>query len=242
MASITLRSTKGSPLTNTEVDNNFSNINTEVGTKLTATSYTAADVLTKIKTVDGIGSGLDADLLDGLASSSANTASTVVTRDSLGGFSAGAIIGTSFTGAVIGNVTGNATTATNGVVTTGSYSDPAWIISLAASKVGLGNVTNESKATMFTSPTFTGVPISTTAAAATNTTQIATCAFVGTAVTNGLATLGNMSAQASSNVTITGGSINSITVSTIGSNSTGTKTISTAAPTGGVNGDVWYRV
>ena len=33
MASITLRSTKGSPLTNTEVDNNFSNINAEVSTK-----------------------------------------------------------------------------------------------------------------------------------------------------------------------------------------------------------------
>lgn len=33
--------------------------------KLAASSYTAADVLTKIKTVDGSGSGLDADLLDG---------------------------------------------------------------------------------------------------------------------------------------------------------------------------------
>jgi hypothetical protein len=32
---------------------------------LPSTSYTAADVLTKIKTVDGSGSGLDADLLDG---------------------------------------------------------------------------------------------------------------------------------------------------------------------------------
>jgi hypothetical protein len=36
--------------------------------KLDATSYTASDVLTKIKTVDGSGSGLDADLLDGLDS------------------------------------------------------------------------------------------------------------------------------------------------------------------------------
>jgi len=36
------------------------------------------------------------------------------------------------------------------------YADPVWITSLAASKVGLGNVTNESKATMFSSPTFTG--------------------------------------------------------------------------------------
>jgi hypothetical protein len=35
---------------------------------LPAASYTAADVLTKIKTVDGAGSGLDADLLDGQSS------------------------------------------------------------------------------------------------------------------------------------------------------------------------------
>ena len=33
--------------------------------KLDKTSYTATDVLTKVKTVDGAGSGLDADLLDG---------------------------------------------------------------------------------------------------------------------------------------------------------------------------------
>ena len=32
---------------------------------LPAASYTAADVLAKVKTVDGVGSGLDADLLDG---------------------------------------------------------------------------------------------------------------------------------------------------------------------------------
>ena len=36
--------------------------------KLDSSSYTAADVLTKIKTVDGAGSGLDADLLDGQSS------------------------------------------------------------------------------------------------------------------------------------------------------------------------------
>jgi hypothetical protein len=91
MATITLRSTKGSPLTNTEVDNNFSNINTEVGTKLNSSSYTAADVLAKIITVDGAGSGLDADLLDGLNSATTNTASTIVARDASGNFSAGTI-------------------------------------------------------------------------------------------------------------------------------------------------------
>jgi hypothetical protein len=51
-----------------------------------------------------------------------------------------------------------------GDISSGSlYADPAWITSLAASKVGLGNVTNESKATMFTSPTFTGTVAGVTA-------------------------------------------------------------------------------
>lgn len=38
---------------------------TQVNTKLNSSAYTAADVLSKVKTVDGVGSGLDADLLDG---------------------------------------------------------------------------------------------------------------------------------------------------------------------------------
>jgi len=41
---------------------------TALGTKLAASSYTAADVLAKIKTVDGAGSGLDSDKLDGQSS------------------------------------------------------------------------------------------------------------------------------------------------------------------------------
>jgi len=39
-----------------------------IATKLASADYTASDVLTKIKTVDGAGSGLDADLLDGQSS------------------------------------------------------------------------------------------------------------------------------------------------------------------------------
>ncbi len=104
MATITLRSTKGSPLTNTEVDNNFSNINTEVGTKLNSSAYTAADVLAKLLTVDGSGSGLDADLLDGLTQTTANTGSTIVARDASGNFSAGTITA---------NLTGTASVASS---------------------------------------------------------------------------------------------------------------------------------
>jgi len=52
------------------VDGVTSNIQTQLDAKLASSSYTAADVLTKIKTVDGAGSGLDADLLDGVDSAS----------------------------------------------------------------------------------------------------------------------------------------------------------------------------
>jgi hypothetical protein len=40
-----------------------------------------------------------------------------------------------FTGDVVGDVSGNAGTVTNGVYTTGSYADPTWISSLASSKI-----------------------------------------------------------------------------------------------------------
>ena len=51
-------------------------------------------------------------------------------------------------------------------------------VTLSSADVGLDKVTNESKATMFTTPTFTGTPTAPTAAAGTDTTQIATTAFV----------------------------------------------------------------
>jgi len=51
-------------------------------------------------------------------------------------------------------------------------------------QVGLGNVTNESKATMFTNAALTGTPTAPTASAGTNSTQIATTAFVKTAIDN----------------------------------------------------------
>jgi hypothetical protein len=49
---------------------------------------------------------------------------------------------------------------------------------ITATMVGLGNVTNASQATMFSSPNFTGTPTAPTAGLGTNTTQIATTAFV----------------------------------------------------------------
>ncbi|MGO4345547.1 hypothetical protein AB4Z45_08655 [Paenibacillus sp. MCAF9] len=52
------------------------------------------------------------------------------------------------------------------------------VVTLTSADVGLGNVTNESKATMLTSAALTGVPTAPTAATATNSTQIATTAYV----------------------------------------------------------------
>jgi hypothetical protein len=102
MANLTLRTTKGSPLTATELDNNFANLNTDIASRLTVAGLRAA-----ILEIDGTGSGIDADLLDGQVASSINTVSTIVARDSSGNFAAGGI-------------TASSLTSTNGLAVTGS--------------------------------------------------------------------------------------------------------------------------
>ncbi len=77
-----------------------SKISSELSAKLNSSSYTASDILTKLKTVDGASSGLDADLLDGLHASSTNAVNSIVARDASGNFSAGTI-----TAALSGNAT-----------------------------------------------------------------------------------------------------------------------------------------
>jgi hypothetical protein len=97
--------------------------------------------------------------LVGRASSSANTANTLVLRDGSGNFAAGTITA-NLTGNVTGNVTGNLTgTASN------------------ASSLG-GNLANTYAP--LASPTFTGTPAAPTASGGTNTTQVATTAYVQT--------------------------------------------------------------
>ena len=67
------------------VISNVDGLQAELDAKLNSSIYTAADVLAKIKTVDGAGSGLDADLLDGvqaasfLRSDATDSASGVIT-------------------------------------------------------------------------------------------------------------------------------------------------------------------
>jgi hypothetical protein len=105
--------------------------------------------------------------------------------------------------------------------------------------------TTSSNLVFAASPTLTGTPLAPTAAPGTNTTQIATTAFV-TAATG---TLGTMSTQNASAVAITGGTVSGVAITsstvgglTLGTNGTGTKTISTSTPTGGSDGDIWYQV
>lgn len=92
------------------------------------------------------------------------------------------------------------------------------------------------------SPAFTGTPTAPTASPGTNTTQIATTAFTTAEITAATGSLGTMSTQNANNVAITGGTVNSLTVTSFGTNAYGTKTVSTSAPSGGNNGDIWYQV
>ena len=74
------------------------------------------------------------------------------------------------------------------------------------------------------SPALTGTPTGPTAAATTNTTQLATTAFVRTEITN-LGTIGTMAAQNANAVAITGGTVTGITDITVADGGTGVSTI-----------------
>ncbi len=106
-----------------------------------------------------------------------------------------------------------------------------------------GNLDVSGNVTVAGTLSVTGIPTIPTAIAGTNTTQAASTAFVAAAVTAATGSLGTMSTQAASAVNITGGTITGTTVNavTVGSNASGTKTKSTSSPSGGVDGDIWYK-
>jgi hypothetical protein len=158
-------------------------------------------------------------------------------------------------------VLGNTTAAGTGLVVAAGTTVPMFTDGTNFSAAGLpaGGATTGTGSLVFSaSPTFTGAPLAPTANAGTNTTQIATTAFVNSAVTTATGSLGTMSTQNASAVTITGGSITGITdlavadggtgVSTLAANSVllgnGTSAIQTVAPStsGNVltsNGTTW---
>jgi hypothetical protein len=92
--------------------------------------------------------------------------------------------------AALGDDASFATTVTTSIGLKAPIESPAFtgtVTGITKTMIGLGNVLNETKATAFTSPAFTGTPTAPTAATTTNTTQIATTAFVQQEITSGAA-------------------------------------------------------
>lgn len=105
------------------------------------------------------------------------------------------------------SISGNAATATNGVVTTGTYANPSWITSLSGAKV-TGDISgNSGSATkLATARNINGVAFDGTAAISVN--------------TNSLVTFDNSGTGATSGSTFNGGTARTISYNTIGSPST----------------------
>jgi hypothetical protein len=165
MATIVLRNVKGSPLTNAEVDANFNNINSEVGTKLNSSSYTATDVITKVKSVDINTANINVARLNGFNAATTNTVSTIVARDSNGDFAAGTITAVTLIGNVTGNITGNLTgTVTgnasnvNGTVAINNGGTGGTTASSARTNLELGSIaTQNSNSVSITGGSITGI-------------------------------------------------------------------------------------
>ena len=105
------------------------------------------------------------------------------------------------------NISGNAATATNGVVTTGSYADPAWITSLAGSKIA-GNISGNAgtATTLATARTINGVSFNGSANISVN-------------LNNNL-TFNNGGSGAASGVNFSGSAATTISYNTVGAPST----------------------
>jgi len=212
-----------------------SKITTALGTKLDSASYTASDVLAKLLTVDGSGSGIDADLLDGQTGSYYNDGNNIVwsTAATAGKFYTGTTTPTGTTRLNYSgyfyptwiNLLGSSDTASTashyyvetasdgfvrpktlanvrteivtkaavetvltGNITTHTHDDTTTLASLgvtvtAAELNFVDGVTSAIQTQLnakapLASPALTGVPTAPTATAGTNTTQVATTAFV----------------------------------------------------------------
>jgi len=150
--------------------------------------------------------------LVGRASSSANTANTLVLRDGSGNFAAGTITAT-LTGNVTGNVTGNL----NGTVGAGTPNTGAFTTLSSTGNTTIGDASGDTL-TVNATPTFNvRIPV--------------------TSLINGTAT-GTGDIVLATGPTITGATVNG---NVVGANSVGARTVSTSAPSGGSNGDIWYR-
>ena len=105
------------------------------------------------------------------------------------------------------SITGNAGTATNGVVTTGSYADPAWITSLAGSKISGSIAGNAGTATtLATARTINGVSFNGSANISVN--------------VNNAITFNNAGSGAASGTTFNGSAARTISYNSVGAPST----------------------
>lgn len=176
MASLTLRNVKGTPLTNTEIDNNFTNLNTELSAKLDSPASNGITIRTGSTTsvnrsvvASGVGltvtngTGVAGDITIVSSATAANTPSTLVFRDSSGNFSANTITA-NLTGDVTGNLNGiigaaspaagtfttlTANTSVSGTGFTNYFASPPALGSSAANTVRGTTVT---ATTTFTGP------------------------------------------------------------------------------------------
>lgn len=112
MASLTLRQTKGAALTHTEVDNNFTSLNTELGTKVQSVSGTTNRITVSGTTAPTI------DLASGIATPGSATLATI-TVDSYGritAYSSGTAYTNADTRAAVSGGTGITYTQATGVI------------------------------------------------------------------------------------------------------------------------------
>lgn len=149
------------------------------------------------------------------------------------------------------NVTGTLPVANGGTGSTATTycsltANVTGTLPVANGGTGVTTSTGTGNVVLSASPTLTGSPVAPTQAAGDNSTKIATTAYVATAVSGVAGSLGTMAIQNANAVAITGGTVAGITGSinsvTPGSNATGSRTVSTGGPSGGSNGDIWYKV
>jgi len=233
MATITLHSVKGGSLTNDEVDANWNNINQELVTKVSQSELTEAiDSLTD--EIESSSSDLTTLINSKIANSAGsvsntNYASQSITYDKISQISqAWTFVGSiSLTGSFVasGNISGVNISGTSGSFTNLTATGPTNLGTIVATSINgtpIGNIVPS-----------TGVF---TTLSATSISGSLTGSFSGTAVLATNSTAITQDASDSSNKIATTG-----WTQIAGKNSQGNKTISTSAPSGGSDGDIWYQ-
>jgi hypothetical protein len=143
----------------------------------------------------------------GVGDASGSTFNGSVARTiSYNSIGAPSISGANATGTWNISISGNAATVTNGVYITGSYSDPAWITSLAKSKVGLGNVENTALSTWLGSTNITTLGTVTSGTWSATTIAVDKGGTGQTSYTNGQLLIGNSTGDTLTKATLTQGS------------------------------------